>query len=81
MILPTKHTKVEQSLLGFGSYILQVIDEGSTVDSIWQDYLKDLSNNEYPAKQSFDNLLLTLVFLFSVNAIEEMDGVIKKCNY
>ncbi|MCB1177781.1 MAG: hypothetical protein KDK36_09400 [Leptospiraceae bacterium] len=81
MILPTKHTKVEQSLLGFGGYILQILDDNSTIDSIWQEYIKDLNNNNYPAKHSFDNLLLTLVFLFAINAIEEKEGFIRKCNY
>lgn len=80
MILPTKHTKIEQSLLGFGSYILQIIKQGTTVDILWSEYLKDLDNKEFPAKHSFDNLILTLVFLFSIGAIEEKDGVIYKCN-
>ena len=44
MILPTKHTNIEQSLLGFGSYILQIIDDGVTIDFLWQEYLKDYNN-------------------------------------
>lgn len=80
MILPTKHSKIEQTLLGFGSYILQVIEQGTTVDILWNEYLKDLDNKEFLAKHSFDNLILTLVFLFSIGAIEEKDGVIYKCN-
>lgn len=80
MILPTKHTNIEQSLLGFGSYILQIIGDGATVDFLWQGYLKDFNSKSYSAKHSFDNMLLTLVFLFSVNAIEEDNGEIKKCN-
>lgn len=80
MILPTKHTKIEQSLLGFGSYLLQIIGQGATVDSLWNEYLKDLDNKEFLAKHSFDNLLLTLVFLFSIGAVKENDGVIYKCS-
>jgi hypothetical protein len=80
MILPTKHTKIEQSLIGFGSYILQIMDDFSTVDSLWQEYLLDFNNKRYKAKHSFDNLLLTLVFLYSINVIEEKNGVIKKCS-
>jgi len=80
MILPTKHTKIEQSLLGFGSYILQIIEQGSTVDLLWSEYLKDLDKKEFLAKHSFDNLILTLVFLFSIGAIEEKNGVIYKCS-
>lgn len=80
MILPTKHTKTEQSLLGFGSYILQIIGEGSTIDLLWSEYLKDYGNNKFLAKHSFDNLLSTLVFLFTVGAVEDINGVIYKCN-
>lgn len=72
---------MEQSLIGFGSYILQIIDDSSTVDSLWNEYLRDYNSKQYYAKHSFDNLLLTLVFLYSINAIEEKNGVIKKCNY
>lgn len=80
MILPTKHTNIDQSLLGFGSYILQIVDEFSTIDTLWKEYLNDLNNNRYSAKHSFDNLLLTLIFLFSINAIEEKNGKLMKCN-
>ena len=80
MIFPTKHTNIEQSLLGFGSYILQIMENGTTVDYLWQEYLKDFNSKKYSAKHSFDNMLLTLVFLHSVNAIKEDNGELKKCN-
>lgn len=80
MILPTKHTNIEQSLLGFGSYILQIINDSSTIDSLWNEYLNDFYKSQYYAKHSFDSMLLTLVFLFSIDAIEEKNGIIKKCN-
>lgn len=79
MILPTKHTSLDQSFIGFGCYILKVIDDGLTVDNLWNQYRKDFSDGKYTVKQSFDNLLLTLVFLFSVNAVYEDNGNIRKC--
>jgi hypothetical protein len=80
MILPTKHTTIEQSLIGFGGYILQIVDENSTVDLLWQKYQTDFKNQTYSAKQTFDNLLLTLVFLYTIGAINETQGEIKRCN-
>lgn len=80
MIMPTKHTSLDQSLLGFGAYILNVLDECSSIDSLWRRYLSDYDSGIYTAKQSFDNLLLTLVFLYSINAIVENDGEISKCS-
>jgi hypothetical protein len=80
MLLPTKHTTIEQSLLGFGCYILQIIDENNTLDLIWKQYQDDFDSKVYHVKQTFDNLILTLLFLYTIGAIEEYNGEIKKCN-
>jgi len=80
MILPTKHTTIEQSLLGFGAYILRTMGDGVTIDDLWVQYQKDFANGDYNAKHSFDNLLLTIAFLFSIGAVDENSGRIEKCN-
>jgi len=80
MILPTKHTALEQSFLGFGAYILRTMGDEITIDELWAQYQKDFANGEYNAKQSFDNLLLTIAFLFSVGVVYENNGRIEKCN-
>jgi hypothetical protein len=80
MILPTKHTTIEQSLIGFGCYILQIMNENNTVDLLWQKYQIDFECKKYPVKQSFDNLILTLIFLFSIGVIDEIEGELKICN-
>ncbi|SUY45727.1 Uncharacterised protein [Clostridium putrefaciens] len=80
MIVPTKHTNFSQSLLGFGSYILESIPFNKSIDELWNQYQFDYMYEVFPAKHSFDNLLLTLVFLHSIGAIEELDGGIIKCN-
>ena len=80
MILPTKHTSVERSYLGFGYYILKNLGEGKELDELWVKYNKDYSSGIYPLKQSFDDLLLTLVFLFSVGAITSDSERVIKCD-
>lgn len=35
MILPTKHIRVADSLLGIGGYVLSILDEPKTLDEIW----------------------------------------------
>jgi hypothetical protein len=80
MILPTKHTTIEQSFLGFGAYLLQILDKNNTVDLLWQQYQSDYKNKIYSVKQTFDNLLLTLVFLYTIGAITETQGELRKCN-
>jgi hypothetical protein len=76
MIIPTKHTKFSESLLGFGGYILTQLESPSSIDDLWTKYQADYKNEIYFAKHSFDNLLLTIVFLFSIGAIYEQEGVI-----
>ncbi len=80
MIIPTKHTHFSESLLGFGAYLLGKIDSIKTIDSLWNEYQNDLSKNKFSAKHSFDNLLLTLVFLHSIGVVEEKDGGVIRCN-
>ena len=80
MIMPTKHTHFPESLLGFGAYLLGKISSVKTVDSLWNEYQNDLSENKFSAKHSFNNLLLTLVFLNSIGVIEEKDGGVIRCN-
>jgi hypothetical protein len=79
MILPTKHTNFSESLLGFGSYILNSLESSKSIDNLWNQYQDDYHKDLYHAKHSFDNLLLTIVFLYSIGAVEEQDGVVKKC--
>lgn len=79
MILPTKHINFSQSLLGFGAYILTLLETPKSIDELWGVYQKDLKNEIYPAKHSFDNMIMALIFLFSVDSISENNGIIKKC--
>jgi hypothetical protein len=80
MLIPTKHTNFSKSLFGFGSYILNKIEHSKSIDELWDEYRLDYRNKIYPAKHSFDNLLLTLTFLYSIGIIEEQDGGVMRCN-
>jgi len=79
MILPTKHINFSQSLLGLGAYILSQLQSPKTIDDLWSAYKVDYKNNVYLAKHSFDNLVMTLIFLYSIGSVAENDGVIEKC--
>lgn len=80
MLIPTKHTNFSESLLGYGSYLLSKIKKRKSVDELWNEYLIDYKNEIYPAKHTFDNLLLTLTFLYSLGIIKEQDGGIARCD-
>lgn len=81
MILPTKHTHFNESLIGFGAYILSIFEKRTTIDSIWEKYNHDFNLHKFTGKHSFDSLLMTLVFLHSIGAIIEEDGGVRKCVY
>ena len=78
--MPTKHSNFSQSLLGFGSYLLNNLDQPRDIDELWENYKTDLNKKSYFAKHSFDNFVLTLLFLYSIGTIAEKDGVIRRCD-
>lgn len=78
MLVPAKHINFSESLLGFGSYLLSNLDKPKTIDEIWNQYLSDVEKKLYFSNHSFDNLMLTIIFLFSIGSISEEDGRIQK---
>lgn len=78
MLIPAKHISFSESLLGFGSYILENLDKPKSIDEIWDKYQLDIAAKKYFSNHSFDNLILTIIFLFSVGIIDEKNGRIEK---
>lgn len=78
--MPSKHINFSQSLLGFGSYILTKLECPMGIDDVWKMYQTDLLKNHFTANHSFDNLMMTLILLYSINAIDCKNGLIHKCN-
>ena len=80
MLLPDKHIKLSESIIGFSSFVLETLSRPCTVDEIWEKFQSARESKEYPVKQSFDNLILTICFLYSIAAIELKDnGKLEKC--
>lgn len=70
MILPKKHISIEESLLGFGGYLLKYISKAISVDELWNKYLNDYNNSKYHTKFNFDQFIVTIDYLFAIGAIE-----------
>lgn len=70
MILPKKHTSVEESIFGFGAYLLNHIEQKPTIDGLWKKYLKEYEESIYNTKFSFDQFIITIDYLFLLGAIE-----------
>ncbi|ETI87974.1 ABC-three component system middle component 6 [Clostridium butyricum] len=78
MILPKKHIKLSESLFALGALVLEQIDNPKTVDEIWDNISQ--KQDIISAANNFDNLLLTLDYLFSLGIITlNQKGGITKC--
>lgn len=64
-LFPKKHITLEQSYLGFGAQLLSLIHDSVTVDELWQK-----SNANFIVKHNFDDLILTLDYLYSIDVIK-----------
>lgn len=81
MILPKKHLSLDESLFGFGAYLLNNIGKNSNIDRLWRNYLSDYKNNIYSVKFTFDQYIITIDYLFAINAIEiNQKGELKLCS-
>lgn len=71
MILPSKHIRFSESLLGLGGILLSFINEPKTVDEIWFQYLEiNNSKKVFPAYHNFDNVILALNYLYLIGVIQ-----------
>lgn len=71
MILPSKHIRFSESLLGLGGILLSFVNEPKTVDEIWFKY-SEINNSKkgFPAYHNFDNVILALNYLYLIGTIK-----------
>jgi hypothetical protein len=72
MILPDKHLSLQDSLLGTGAEILQMLDLPQSVPRLWENAKKSGEIG------SFEKFSLGLTFLFVIEAIEIHSGLIRR---
>ena len=73
MILPDKNIKLEYSLLNCGAILLKEISEPHTISLLWDKVKK------YEALVNYEKFLLTLDYLYLINAITLREGLIVRC--
>ena len=80
MLLPDKHIRVAESLLGIGSLILESLVIPKTVDDLWDDFRRPPADKELPVSISFENIILAIDFLFAIGAVtENQEGKLYRC--
>ena len=78
MLIPAKHISFSESLLGLGSYLLNKLNKPKSIDEIWKELQIDIENKIYPTNHNLDNLTMSIIFLYSIGSINEINGKIVK---
>lgn len=76
MILPTKHSGYDRSLLVVGAKVIQILIEPKTVSRIWDEIKNDNSNERNYL--TYEWFILSLDLLYLLNIIELHSGLIWK---
>jgi len=74
MILPGKHLKQDRALLGIGSEILAALEQEQTISELWERVQDGRGDHANPL--SFDWFVLSLSFLYAIDAIEYDRGIL-----
>lgn len=69
MILPKKHLPMDESVFGFGAYLLQHLKKPCTIDDLWKAYIREYEESVYGTKFSFDQFIVVIDFLYAVGAV------------
>lgn len=70
MILPDKNIKLEYSLLNCGALILEELDEPLTVSALWERV------KEKEIFVGYEKFILTIDYLYTLNCIYDINGLI-----
>jgi hypothetical protein len=76
MILPTKHLREQRALITIGAEIITLLRKPRTVNSLWNAIKAEKSQEKRSIP--YDWFVLTLDFLYAIDAIDMGDGLIRR---
>ena len=80
MLLPEKHITLAESILGLGAFVLSELETPQSVDRLYERLVKAAETPVLPAYHDFDALLLSILFLYSIGAVElGVNGGLQRC--
>lgn len=81
MLMPDKHIKFGESLLGLGSYVLESLSAPKIIDDLWLAFRASIDGGGFPSSHSFEHLVLAVDVLYAIGAVEEAErpGVLRRC--
>lgn len=77
ILLPNKYIPEERSIIKIGGRIIHLLNSPLSVVELWDLYKAHLKNNNLPSV-SFDHFILTLDFLYTIDAIDFTNGVLRR---
>ncbi len=78
MILPSRHIRNCESLLGLATITLSLMTENITVEKLWLTFQQINNTPKCPTNHSFDNFILSLDLLFLLEKVELNEGKLAK---
>jgi len=78
MILPSRHIKNCESLIGLASILLNLFGDKITVENLWNEFQKINNSVACPTNHSYDNFILSIDLLFLLEKVEIADDNIVK---
>lgn len=74
MLLPDKHIKVGESILGLAALVASRLGEPMTFDALMRVLEEDLDSPRWPAFHTAESVSLALCFLYSIGFVDVMSG-------
>lgn len=74
MLLPQKHIRLAESLIGLSGFVLENLKNPTSIDSLWKLYEPVNNTEKFPAYHSFENFVLAIDFLFSIGIVTADDS-------
>lgn len=69
VILPHKHVRFCDSIIGLAGFLRHLLEEPRTIDELWA--LLDRENSGWPVRPTFTNLVLAVDILFAIGEAKE----------
>jgi hypothetical protein len=80
VLLPDKHLRISESVLGFAGLVLSLVSKPVPFDSLWKSVQEKLESPEWP-KHGVENFALALCFLFSIGSLDvSSKGELFRCD-
>lgn len=79
MVLPSKHLRLSDSLLGIGCLVLEQLTHPRTLQELCAEVLTEPSLAGIPQEQIVERVILALDMLYCIGTVRHVKGEISRC--